>query len=54
MTAQQLAAVITAAAGLITAVVALIRALRTHTVVKAHVRGHAENAWAARPGPPRP
>ena len=54
MSAGAIAAVITAAAGLVTAVVALLRQLRTDKVMAAHIIGHAKAARDARqprPGP---
>lgn len=50
MTAAQLAAVITAAAGLVAAVTALVQALRAKSAVAAHVQEHAASTTrAARP-----
>ncbi len=52
MTGAELAAVITAAAGLVAAVAALVRAWRTSSAVAAHLQAHAaEVARAARYGP---
>ena len=51
MTGAELAAVITAAAGLVAAVAALVRAWRTSRAVAAHLQAHADEvARAARYG----
>lgn len=54
MSAGAIAAVITAAAGLVTAVVALLRQLRTDKVMAQHIVGHAEAARKARQAKPGP